>query len=159
MDSASPAMDPATSKQLPRKEKGKRGETHDFFFTSPSSPRPGSRQCNPVAAVLSRTQCQQRERPKPDTNKALGKAVGMTSRSNCCAGVWDSAGLAQWKDDTMAHREIQNPGHGITAGELSELGHLHQIQRSNKWNLAEDYFLISFSLFTNIWMLWKKGRQ
>lgn len=67
--------------------------------------------------------------------------------------VWDSAGLAQWRDDTTAHREIQNLGHGITAGELSQLGHLHQIQRSNKGNLAEDYFLTSFPLSTNIRML------
>lgn len=102
------------------------------FTASLSSPRPGSRQCNPVAAVLRRTQCQQREKPKPDIIKALGKAGGMISRSSHCAGVWDSAGLAQWKDDTIAHKEIQNVGHGITAGELSELGHLHQIQRSNK---------------------------
>lgn len=33
---------------------------------------------------------------------------GLTSRSNRCAGVWDSAGLAQWKDDTMAHKEMHN---------------------------------------------------
>lgn len=95
-----------------------------------------------------------RERNQRQTpTRPWGRQEGWTSRGNRCAGVRDSAGLAQWKDDTMAHREIQNLGHGVTAGEPSELGHLHQIQRSNQWNLAEDYFLISFPLLTNIRML------
>lgn len=38
------------------------------------------------------------------------------------------------------------------------MGHQHQIQRSNKRNLAEHYFLSSFPLFTNIWMIWKKRK-
>lgn len=37
-----------------------------------------------------------------------GEPGGMTSRSNRCAGVWDPAGLAQWKDDTKAHKEMHN---------------------------------------------------
>lgn len=59
-----------------QKGEAKKGR-HTLFTAPPSSPRPGSRQCNTAAAVPRRTQCQQREKPKPDTNTALGKAVGM----------------------------------------------------------------------------------